>query len=155
MVGVPWGTIALIAAIMALKDVIGAPETGIPKLGSVIFEPLANSAPFFLYVLIGQVWVVTQTNLMSNMVSRTLVYTVMVPTAIAAGFGNPMALAFAIWAGGSAGFALPSATTNTALVTGSSWVPIPFMARHGFTVSVGMVLACALVIYPWASFVFR
>jgi sodium-dependent dicarboxylate transporter 2/3/5 len=155
MSGVPWGTIALIGAIMAIKDIISDPATGIPQLGSSIFGPLATSAPFFVYLIIGQIWVTTQTNLMSNLVSRTLVYTVMVPAAIAAGMGNAAALGFAISAGASAGFALPSATTNTALVTGSGWVPVPFMARHGFTISIGMVLICVFAIYPWAAFVFR
>jgi sodium-dependent dicarboxylate transporter 2/3/5 len=155
MGGAAWGTIALIAAIMALKEVIGDPETGIPQLGAAAFEPLATGAPFFIYRLLGQLWVTIQTNLMSNMVSATLVYTIMVPAAIATGLGNQAALGWAIFAGARAGFALPSATTNTALVTGSGWVPIPFMARHGFIVSIGMVLLCVFVAYPWASFILR
>lgn len=155
MTGVPWQTVALIAAIYALRDVIANPETGIPQLGVSIFQPLATGAPFFIYRLIGQFWVTIQTNLMSNSVSATLVYYIMVPSAVVAAIGNQAALGFSIFAGARAGFALPSATTNTALVTGSRWVPVPFMARHGFTISVGMILLCVFVVYPWASFVFR
>ncbi len=155
MVGVPWGTVALIAAILVMRDIIGSPETGIPQMLTSIFQPIATSAPFFVYRLIGQLWVSTQTNIMSNLVSASLVYRAMVPAAIAAGVGNPVALGFAIFAGARAGFALPSATTNTALVTGSGWVPVGFMARHGFTVTIGIILLCICVVYPLASFVFR
>ncbi len=155
MAGVPWGAIALIAAIMAIRDVVGSPETGIPQLLANLFQPIATSAPFFVYRLIGQIWVSTQTNIMSNLVSACLVYGAMVPAAIGAGVGNPVALGFTIFAGARAGFALPSATTNTALVTGSGWVPVGFMIRHGFAVTIGVILLCIFVVYPWASFVFR
>jgi di/tricarboxylate transporter len=110
--------------------------------------------PFFVYRLIGQIWVSTQTNIMSNFISAALVYAAMVPAAIAAGVGSP-ALGFTIFAGARAGFALPSATTNTALVTGSGWVPVGFMARHGFAVTIGVVLLCIFVVYPLASVIFR
>ena len=120
-----------------------------------MFAPLATSAPFFVYLSIGLVWVTIQTNLMYNLVSKSLVYTIMVPSAIAAGIGNPVAMGFTIWAAACAGFALPSATTNTAIVTGSGWVPVPFMARHGFVISIGMVLISTFIIYPLAASVFR
>jgi sodium-dependent dicarboxylate transporter 2/3/5 len=155
MAGVPWGTIALISAILVIKEVLEGPETGIPQLLVGIFQPIATSASFFVYRLIGQLWVSIQTNIMSNLVSATLVYRAMVPAAIAAGVGNVVALGFAIFAGARAGFALPSATTNTALVTGSNWVPVGFMIRHGFAVTIGIVLLCIFVVYPWACFVFR
>ncbi len=154
MAGVPWETVAMIAAIMVIREVIGSPETGIPQLMTNIFQPIATGAPFFVYRLIGQLWVSTQTNLMSNMVSACLVYGAMVPAAVATGVGGP-ALGFTIFAGARSGFALPSATSNTALVTGSGWVPVGFMARHGFTVTIGVILLCVFVVYPWASFVFR
>ena len=155
MAGVPWGTIALIAAILVMRDVIGSPETGIPQLLTSIFQPIATSAPFFVYRLIGQFWVSTQTNIMSNLISACLVYRAMVPAVITAGVGNPVALGFAIFAGARAGFALPSATTNTALVTGGGWVPVGFMIRHGFAVTIGIILLCIGVVYPLASLIFH
>ncbi len=154
MAGVPWGTIALIAAIVVIRDLLGSPETGIPQLLTNIFQPLATGVPFFVYRLIGQLWVSAQTNIMSNLVSACLVYGAMVPAAITAGVGSP-ALGFTLIAGARSGFALPSATTNTALVTGSYWVLVGFMARHGFAITIGVILLCVFVVYPWASFVFR
>ena len=154
MAGVPWRTVALITAIMVIRDVIGAPETGIPQMLTKLFQPIAASAPFFVYRLIGQIWVSIQTNIMSNMVSACLVYGAMIPAAIAADVGNQIALGFTIFAGARSGFALPSATSNTALVTGSGWVPVGFLARHGFAVTIGVILLCIFVVYPWASFVF-
>jgi sodium-dependent dicarboxylate transporter 2/3/5 len=138
---------------MAIGAVIGRPETGISELFAGIFRPLATGTPFFLYRLIGQAWVTIQTNLMSNLVSATVVYGAMVPAAISAGLGNQAALGFSIFAGARAGFALPSATSTIALITGTGWVPLPFIARHGFAVSAGMVLLCAFVVYPLASFI--
>ncbi|MFC1983668.1 SLC13 family permease [Chloroflexota bacterium] len=154
MTGVPWETIALIAAIMVIRELIGSPETGIPQLLTSLLQPLATGVPFFVYLLIGQLWVSIQTNIMSNMVAACLVYGAMVPAAIAVGVGSP-ALGFTIFAGARSGFALPSATTNTALVTGSGWVPVGFMARHGFAVTIGVVLLCIFVVYPLASVILR
>ncbi|MDD4876169.1 MAG: SLC13 family permease [Dehalococcoidales bacterium] len=155
MAGVPWETISLIAAIMVIRDVLGSPDTGIPQLLGNIFQPLASSAPFFVYMAIGQVWVSIQTNIMSNMVSACLVYKALVPAAISSGVGNAVALGFTIFAGARAGFALPSATTNTALITGGGWVPVGFMVRHGFAVTIGIVLVCIFIVYPLASIFYQ
>lgn len=87
------------------------------------------------------------------MVSAVTVYQALVPACIAARVGNPVAFGFSIWAGARAGLALPSATTNTAIVTGSGWVPIDFMFRHGVIVSIGVVLISVFIVYPLASFI--
>ncbi len=154
MTGVEWGAIALCAAIMAIGAVIGKPETGIPQLLTGAIQPIVANAPFFVVVLVSVVWVTLQTNIMSNLVSATLVYTVMMPAVIAAGVGNPVALGFSIFAACHYAFCLPSATTVTAIVIGSGWVPVSFMARYGFILIVPIVLIFAFVCYPFASFVY-
>jgi sodium-dependent dicarboxylate transporter 2/3/5 len=155
MNGVPWSTVALIGAIMALRTALGKPETGIPELLNSFFQPLAIGAPFSLYRLIGQLWAITQTQFMSNFVTVTLVYTAMMPAAVNAGLGNPVALAFSMWYGARAALALPSATSTTAMVTGSGWVPVSFMARYGFPLIIPMALFFAFVCYPLATLIFR
>ncbi|MFH1639486.1 MAG: SLC13 family permease [Chloroflexota bacterium] len=155
MHSVPWDSVLLIAAIFAMQDIMARPELGITEYMAMIFKPLAVSLPFFIYRVIGQFWVVTQTNLMSNLVSAMVVYNAMVPAAAAAGIGNLGGLGFTIWCGARAGFALPSATTNTAMVTGSGWVPIGFMAKHGAIVSVIVVFLTVFIVYPWASLIIR
>jgi sodium-dependent dicarboxylate transporter 2/3/5 len=100
-------------------------------------------------------WTIVQTNMMSNLVSATTVYRVMVPVAIATGVGNPLAMAFIIAAGANYAFALPSATTSTALVTGSGWVPVGFMFKYGILLIIPIVLLLTFIGYPLAALVFR
>jgi len=83
MTGVPWSTISLCAAIMVIGGAIGNPETGIPQLLTNIFQPIARAVPFYILLFISVFGVVMQTNLMSNLVSMTLVYKIMVPVAVA------------------------------------------------------------------------
>jgi solute carrier family 13 (sodium-dependent dicarboxylate transporter), member 2/3/5 len=155
MSGVEWGTVMLVAAIMAIGVVIGKPETGIVELMTGILQPLAIGAPFLVVVLVSVGWVVLQTNLMSNLVSATVVYTVMIPTVINAAVGNPVALGFTIFAGSNLAFVLPSATTSTAIVIGSGWIPVKFMAKYGVILIIPMILLFAFVCYPLANLIFR
>ena len=154
MAGVPWSTISLCAAIMVIGITIGNPETGIPKMLTNIFQPVAETVPFFVFLLISILWVVLQTNLMSNLVSMTLVYKIMVPVAVAAGVGNPIALGATIAAASNYAFSLPSATTTTALVIGSGWVSVGFMARYGTLLIIPIVLLFTFVCYPFVSLLF-
>ncbi len=150
-----WGTVALVAAIVLIGEVIGDPQTGIPQLLTNLLQPIAVGAPFYVFVLLSVGWVILQTNVMSNLVSMTLVYTIMVPIAAAAGAGNPAALGVVIAAAANLAFALPSATTSTALVVGSGWVPVPFLARYGAILIIPMILLFTFVGYPYACLIFR
>ena len=151
---VDWGTIALVATVAILGSIVGKPETGIPRLLADIFQPVAIRAPVMVFVLISVSWVILQTNAMSNVVSMTLVYTVMVPVMIASGTGNAVALGVTIAAASNLAFALPSATTSTALVTGSGWVPVSFLSRYGFMLSVPMILLFSIIGYMYATLIF-
>jgi len=155
MASVEWGAIMLIAAIMVIGDVMGRPETGIPQLLTSVFEPVARNAPFPVFLFVSTLWPGLQTNIMSNLVTAMMVYTTMVPAAIAAGVGNPVALGFSIFAATRSAFALPSATVVTAIVTGSGWVPVKLMLRYGLLTIIPIVLVIAFVCYPFASFIFR
>jgi sodium-dependent dicarboxylate transporter 2/3/5 len=153
--GVEWSTMALIGGIMIISEVIGNPETGIAQFLTGIFQPIAAGAPFNVFLMITLLWVVLQTNLMSNMVSGTTVYKIMVPATAAAGVGNPMALTFAIIAAANYAFILPSSTTAPALVTGSGWVPVDFLARYGVIMVIPIVLLFTFIGYPFACLIFR
>ena len=139
---------------MAIGSIIGKPETGIPQLLTNIFQPIAQGVPFFVFLLISVFWVVLQTNIMSNLVSMTLVYTIMVPVAVAVGLGNPIALGATIAAASNYAFSLPSATTTTAIAIGSGWVSVGFMGRYGITLIIPIALAFAFICYPFASLIF-
>lgn len=153
--GVEWSTMALIGGIMVIAEVIGNPETGIPQFLTGIFQPIATAAPFNIFLMITLLWVVLQTNMMSNMVSGTTVYKIMVPAMAAAGVGNPVALAFVIIAAANYAFILPSATTAPAIVTGSGWVPVSFLARYGVIMVIPIVLLFTFIGYPFADLIFR
>jgi sodium-dependent dicarboxylate transporter 2/3/5 len=152
--GMEWGSVVLVAAIMAIGSVIGKPETGIPQLLTSIFQPVVSSVPFYIFLLISIFWVVLQTNIMSNLVSMTLVYTIMVPVAVAAGVGNQIAFGAAIAAASNYAFSLPSATTTTAIVIGSGWVSVGFMGRYGVILILPIALAFTFICYPFASLIF-
>jgi sodium-dependent dicarboxylate transporter 2/3/5 len=152
--GVEWGSVSLCAAIMAIGKVIGNPDTGIPELMTTVFLPLAQAMPFYALLFISILWVVLQTNLMSNIVSGTLVYTIMVPIVVAMGVGNPIAMGVTLAAASYYAFSLPSATGSTAVVVGSGWVPVPFMARYGFALVIPIALMFTFVCYPIAAVVF-
>jgi sodium-dependent dicarboxylate transporter 2/3/5 len=152
--GVEWSTISLCAAIMAIAAAIGKEETGIQLFLTNIFQPIASGAPFNIFLMVTLLWVVLQTNIMSNMVSGSTVYRIMVPAAAAAGVGNPAALAFVITAAANYAFILPSATTAPAIVTGSGWVPVRFLAKYGVLMVVPIVLLFTFVGYPYAVMIF-
>jgi sodium-dependent dicarboxylate transporter 2/3/5 len=153
--GVEWSTLALVGGIGVIAEVIGKPETGIPQFLTGIFEPVATKAPFNIFLMVTLLWVVLQTNMMSNMVSGSTVYRIMVPALVATGVGNPMALAFTIAAAANYAFILPSATTAPAIVTGSGWVPVDFLARYGILMVIPIVLLFTFVGYPFAALIFR
>lgn len=151
--GVEWGTLALIAAIGAITVIIENPNTGIAAFITQRFQPIAQSVPFVLFLILSVILVTLLTNAMSNTVSQTIVYTVMIPIALVLGKADP-ALAVTIAAASNMAFALPSATTSTALATGSGWVPVPFMAKYGVLVYLPVVILFSFVVYPFARLIF-
>ncbi len=151
--GVEWDTLMLIAAIGTITVVIENPNTGIVKLVDSAFRPVAQGVPFTVFLLISIALVTLLTNAMSNTVSQTLAYTIMMPIALAVGKGNP-GLALTIASASNMAFSLPSATTSTALVTGSGWVPVPFMLKYGLLVFIPVILIFTFVVYPFAQWIF-
>ncbi len=153
--GVEWGTIALLAAIFGISAVITKPETGIPDFITGIFKPLVTGASLWSLVIITVAWVVLQTNAMSNIVTETIVYNIMMPIFITAKLGNAAALGAVISAASNCAFALPSATPPTAIASGSGWVPVKFMAKYGALLIIPTIIIFALVGYPLAAVLLR
>lgn len=152
--GMEWGTVVLVAAIQIIGVVIADPQTGIPALLTNVFEPIAASSPLYVFVLLAIAWVVLQTNVMSNLVSMTMVYKIMIPVAITTALSNPIALGVNIAVASNYAFALPSATTATAIVIGSGWVPVSFMFRYGIMLVIPMILIFTFIGYPYACLIF-
>ncbi len=152
--GVEWNTISLCAAIMALSAAIGKDNTGIQLFLTNVFQPIIDGAPFTVVLMITLLWTVLQTNIMSNTVSGSLVYRIMAPALGSAGLINPAAFAFVVGAVANYAFILPSATTSTALVVGSGWVRVGFMAKYGLLMVIPVVLLFTFVGYPFAVMIF-
>lgn len=153
--GTEWGSVALVAGVLALGAVISDPSTGILRFLADSFGPLARGMPIHAFVLLTVLWTTLQTNVLSNLVSMTMVYSIMVPIATEAGLGNPAALGVTVAASASYAFALPSATTATALVIGSGWVPLRHMLRYGFLLVIPVALLFTFLYYPFASLILR
>lgn len=151
---VEWGSITLLATIMVMGVVLKNPDTGIGEMLTGVFQPIAMSVPFTVFIMISILWVVIQTNMMSNLVSMTLVYSIMVPVAASLGSGNPIGLGATIGAASNFAFSLPSATITTALAIGSGWVPVRFMAKYGVLMIIPVVLVFTFVGYPLATALF-
>ena len=153
--GVDWGSMVLVMAILALGDVIAQPELGITGLLTRVFEPVISGMAPYSFLFVTVLWTAAQTNVLSNLVSMTTVYTIMGPLAGAAGIANPVAMGMTIAAASCYAFALPSATTATALVIGSGWVPVKFMLRYGLLLILPVVVLFTFFFYPLAAAVLR
>jgi sodium-dependent dicarboxylate transporter 2/3/5 len=152
--GVEWGTTILCAAVAVIGMALNNPGTGISELLTGIFQPVAASVPFVVFLFISILWVVLQTNLMPNLVALTLVYSIMVPVAAAAGTGNAIALGTAIAGAANCAFSLPSSTTTTALIIGSGWVSVRFLGKYGVILLLPIILIFTFLCYPLCSVIF-
>ena len=152
--GVDWTTISLCGAVMVLGAAIGKEDTGIQLSLTQLFEPILANSPPNVLLMVTLLWTVLQTNIMSNTVSGSLVYRIMVPAAAAVGFGNTAAFAYVISAVANYAFILPSATTSTAIAVGSGWVPMKFMMKYGLLMVIPVVLLFTFIGFPFASAVF-
>ena len=153
--GVEWDTYMLLAAIGIVSAVIENPNTGITAYLTGICTPIGNALPAFAFIGFAMLWVVLQTNVMSNTVAFTTVYAIMIPVAISCGKASGPALAMTLASAANYAFSLPSATTSTAMVTGAGWVPVPFMAKYGIPLIIPVVLLFTFIGYPLAAMIYR
>lgn len=147
MNSVSWETITLIACAMALGDSIVSEKSGITaflteKIGSVI-----SSNAGILFVGLAMLWVVLQTNFMSNAICAMLV-TVIAPLAVKAGGVNPVVLGILVGSAANYSFATAASTSATAFVLGQKWTGPKFMAKYGFLMALIGVLLLTFMAYP-------
>jgi sodium-dependent dicarboxylate transporter 2/3/5 len=153
--GVEWDTYMLLAAIGILSAVIENPKTGIVAYLTGVSTPVANILPVYGFIAFAMVWVILQTNVMSNTVAFTTVYAILIPVALVTGKAYGPALGITLACAANYAFALPSATTSTAMVTGSGWVPVPFMAKYGISLVIPVIIIFTVIGYPLAALLFR
>ncbi len=154
MESIEWPTIALVAAIGLILELIGLKGTGIMESLTNIFTPIAKAVPWYILLSISLLWAGLQCNVTASTATTTLVYSVMVPAAVLCGSCYPVALGVAISVASNFSFILPS-TSHNAVAVGSGWVPPEFMIRYGSIVLIPAVLFLSLVGYPLARLIFR
>lgn len=145
----------MIVAILALGEAIGDPLSGIPQILTSSLGSLVDGMPLSFFLFVNFMWVTLQTNVLSNLISMTVVYNIMAPIAANNDMCNPAALGVTIAAASHYAFALPSATIATALVVGSGWVPVKYLIKYGVLLIVPMVLMFTFLYYPLAALVIR
>lgn len=149
--GVPWGSLMMCAATLALGSAMTNQEIGITAYLSQTIEPLAGTmAPLALVVLFA-VWAAVQTNVSSNMVTVTVVTAIAIPVCLATGGSvDTAAICAIIGLLASYAFATPPAMPCVAIAGGSGWTTAGALMKYGFLLMGISVLLCVLG-YPAAA----
>jgi len=152
---VNWSSVILIAAISLVGTMLTHESTGVTPFLTGVFQPLAISASSSVFVLVIIFWTLLQTNIMSNTVAATVVYSVAIPllTAHFANILNPAALGIMISIAACYAFLTPTATPCCSISAGSGWITVKEMVQYGallFAISLALLY---FVGYPLLAFV--
>jgi sodium-dependent dicarboxylate transporter 2/3/5 len=130
--GVPWSAIMLACSVLALSKVITLPALGITDFLLNSLQPVLSgiSPRLFLPLIVG--CTLLMTNLSSNMVTLTMMYTISVPLAISiGGMVSGAAIACVIGLASSFAWSTPAATCHAALACGSRWMKSSELFKYG------------------------
>lgn len=154
--GIDWGTLAFIAAALALGDAIGSPTVGLGNLFSRWAAALADlgTSPY-LFAGTAVAFTVFLTNFISNNAAVSIAGPIALSIASNPGSDvNPVALVVAIGMGSSMAFALPSATPPVALVFASGQVNRVTMLKNGALLALISVFITTFLGYSIGSWLF-
>jgi sodium-dependent dicarboxylate transporter 2/3/5 len=129
--GVPWVSIILCATTLAVGKYLTAEELGITDaLGSVIGKFLINpTAPILILVIIA--FTVIMTNFMSNIVTTTVSYNLLMPIVLTTGILSPALATVLIGMCASMAYATPPSIAHIALAAGSEHCDSKTMLKYG------------------------
>ena len=152
--GIEWGTLSLIAAALALGNVIADKERG---LGVFFAETLSSvaapGASHLLFLLAVLTFAVFLTNLASNIAVISMVGALAIAVGPSIGM-NPAALVITVALASSMAFSLPISTPPNALVFASGQIRVATMAKSGSLLSLVCILLLALLGFPLVSWIF-
>lgn len=153
LAGIPWLSIFMGAAALALGGQVSNPDIGITTAISEAMSPLLAVISPFMFALIMIIFTTLATNVAINMVIVTLSCTIAIPICLSMGNGAicTPALCSVIGMASAYAFATPPAMTTVALGTGSGWTNTRNMAVYGFLVIPVVCLALAFISFPIAS----
>ena len=148
--GVPWQSIILCAATLAIGKWLTSTDFGITALIGNSIAPLTNGIGAFELILLICSFAIIMTNLMSNIVTTTVSYNILIPIIVATGIINPALATVLIGMGASMAYATPPAIAHIALAAGSEYTDSKDMLRYGGIISiVSIIVVCGL------GFIFR
>lgn len=153
--GVPWGSLIMCAATLALGEAIKNEDIGlITYLQSTLGNSLV-SLPALVLLIIFAFWAAVQTNLSSNMVTATLVATV-ASTILTSTFStlNLEATICIIGMIASFAFATPPSMPHIAIISASESTSTKEVFIYGSILMVISVIISLLISYPIGLLVF-
>ena len=153
--GVPWGSLVMCAATLALGEAIKSDDVGlITYLQSSLGNALINLSPILLLIIFA-LWAAIQTNLSSNMVTATLVSTV--ASTILASTITSLNLEATICIIGmlaSFAFATPPSMPHIAIISSSESCSAKDVFIFGSILMLLSVIVALLISYPLGLLIF-
>ncbi|MBI4464927.1 MAG: anion permease [Acidobacteria bacterium] len=156
--GIEWGTLSLVAAALALGNVIADREKGLGVFFSEMLSSLAAPGTSHLLFLLALItFTISLTNLASNIAVVSMVGTLAVAVGPSAGI-NPVALMVTVALASSMAFSLPISTPPNAIVFASGQIRVGTMVKSGTIFSLICVFLLLLFgvslaewIFPWGN----
>ena len=148
-----WNSVYMMATLMLLAHVIGHENSGVTAFLTIKAGSIMGNLPALAFVAISIIWVLIQTNFMSNTVSGVM-FSVIVPIGLTITGVNPVALGICIAAAANFGLATPAACPVVGMVAGTPWVRPKYLLTYGWTISFVAFLSLFCIAYPMASAVF-
>lgn len=147
--GVSWKSIMLCSATLALGSFLTSPDFGITAFIGEKFAALLNGTSVHLIILLVVAMAIILTNLMSNIVTTTVVYNISMPVIVAmvaSGINiSPELITIIIGLGASLAYATPPAIAHIAIAAGSEWANPKDMLKYGGIMTVISVIIVWLI----------
>ena len=149
--GVEWGTLALIAAALALGNALANRTLGLGQFleeGITSFSASAGSQLIFVFGVV--TFTAVMTSFVSNIAAVSMVGALVQGMGASAGI-NPIALLVAVGVAASMAFPLPVGTPYNAMVFASGYVRMGTMVKGGVAITVLVIPVVSLVVFYLAD----
>lgn len=147
--GVYWPSLLLVGATLSLGTLLTKPEIGVLPLLESGLTPLFSQWSSFLIVFVFVFWAGVQTNFSSNLVTVSVVTTVLTTIAASSSLGiNVAAVACLIGFMASLAYMTPPSMPYVAISVGSGWTSARDAFLYGTWLLVLSILAAMLIGYP-------
>jgi sodium-dependent dicarboxylate transporter 2/3/5 len=150
---VPWDTLLLLAATLALGSTLTKPELGIIETIVKLGESRLKTVSPFTFLVITVFWAVLQSNFTVNSLSVTIVSSVAIPLAMSYGIISPAILSIMIGTAASMAFATAPISAPCTVAAGTAWWQ-PYVAlKLGGAMALASIPVMIFWGYPVARFI--